>query len=428
MLNQFIKNFKQFKQEQPLSVAYGIDGILTMGAISIAVNNNALFALRLGAGDFHLSMLQFIPQIMNLLLLIPVGMLADSLMNKRRLLSIALTLTGTFFLIAGASPFISVHAVYFLLFSVAFANVSNAMTNLSWQAFFPEVVDEGDRNNVLTFRARMTMIVSLILPLLVGIVLTSIPAHEGKIRAHQVFYIVSAVLLISNAFHVKRIHATNPTSPKKVNFTELIDSAKRLTKNKPFILFTAAILFFHMTWHVDWTLFFIGQATYLQMNELMLSFTPVVATLMQLISLKFWSRRNARKGVEKGLLFGILGLAMSPLAIIVSTTLPQGLNIAVFLFIHAIGHLAFANITLNLFQCLLNVVDEHNRSFSISVYTCFIMLSNAIMPVLGVALYRGLGGNIDALRLTFMIVFLSRFVAAGVWILYIRYREQQKNK
>ena len=413
--------FKNFIKEQPLAVNYGLDGLLFMGAMGIAGNNNLLFAQRLGAGEFHLSMLQFLPQIILLFLLIPAGIMADSLKNKRLMISAALILAGVFFAVGGMSAFVPVHTVYFFLVFIALANVSAlGFYNLAWQAFFPETVEESNRNNVLTFRARMTMIVQLVMPLAVGAILTSIPSYDGKIAAHQIFYIIAAMMLFSNAFHIKKIKATQPVAPKKISLTEMTVAANRLLKNKPFIIFCVLILFFHMTWHMDWTLYFIAQANYMGMNEFMLSLTPVSGMITQLLTLKFWSRRNAKHGIELPLAFGMLGLAVSPLAVIVGISLPQTYGPFVFIAMHALGHMAFASITLNLFQCLLKVADNEYRSFSISVYTCLITLSNAVMPVVGVAVYRGLGGDADALRYTNLILFALRLVACGLWLLRIK--------
>jgi hypothetical protein len=62
------------------------------------------------------------------------------------------------------------------------------------------------------------------------------------------------------------------------------------------------------------------------------------------------------------------------------------------------------------------VADEEYRSFSISVYTCLVCLSNAVMPVAGIALYRALGGDKDGLRYTFVIIFVLRIIAACLWL------------
>jgi len=274
----------------------------------------------------------------------------------------------------------------------------------------------------------MTMIVSLFAPLAIGAILTAIPSDGGKIITHQVFYVLAAVLLIINALHFRKIKATRPATPKRVSFAELKTAAKRLSKNKAFIWFALVVLFFHITWQADWTLYFIGQRNYLEMNELFLSLSPVLAMLAQLITLKRWSKNNARQGVELPIVYGIIGLALCPVAMILGVMMPVNwLGITMFLMFHFIGHLGFANITLNLFQCLLKVVDEEYRSFSISVYTMLITLSHAVMPVAGIALYRGLGGNRSGLMWAFAILFFARMAAAGLWVLYYRSRRGRQH-
>jgi len=422
MIKKLLLRGRQFTKSQPLSVNYGIDGLLTLGAMSIASNNNNLFAQRLGATDFQLSMLQFFPHIITLLILIPAGIFTDSLRNKRKMITLMLLLAGGFFLIVSTSAFMPVHTVYFFLIFFAMASVSvNGLYNIAWQSFFPEAVHEENRNTVLTFRARMTMLVSLVVPLIVGGILFAIPTQEGKINAHQIFYVIAALLLISNVIHFRKIQAVVPPNPKRISLTEMKTAFGRLVRNKPFIVFTLAILFFHMSWHIDWTLFFIGQANYMQMNELLLGFSPVVAMLAQLLTLKFWSKGNTKRGVDKSLTFGIFGMLGSPIGMMLGITLPQPFGIAAFLCFQFIGHLAFANIALSLFQCLLKVVDHEYRSFFIAIYTCLMTFSNAIMPVVGVTIYRNLGGDANALRITFAIVFAMRAVAGVLWLVRLKY-------
>ena len=102
---------------------------------------------------------------------------------------------------------------------------------------------------------------------------------------------------------------------------------------------------------------------------------------------------------------------------IVSTALPAAINQYVFIAMNTMACFAVATLSLNLFQCLLQVLEEENRTMCISIYTMFVSLSNAVMPLAGVALYRGLGADLYALRITFMIVFFLRLAACGIWLL-----------
>jgi len=151
------------------------------------------------------------------------------------------------------------------------------------------------------------------------------------------------------------------------------------------------------------------------------------ATTAQFLTMRFWSRVNEKHGVVLPVTFGILGLSLCPVAMIISTSLPVSIGPYVFLPLHAIVSLPLAAITLNMLQCLLQVAGEEYRSFSISVYTCLICLSNAVMPVAGIALYRALGGDRNGLRLTFAIIFTLRIAAAFLWLLRRRWQKTTSN-
>jgi len=428
---------KKFADSNPIVMRYAMDGLLAALAVNIASNNNNLFALRLGADDYQLSLVQFLPQIFTMLILIPGGLFAGSLHNKRRIIIGALITGAVGYLFCALSPFfrlahpkselVSEHSIYFFLIFLAFAAGAMATYNISWQSFFPEVVDLKERNRVLTMRSHMDVFISIPLPLLVGAVLLHTTAGRGKIIVHQSFYLFAALFLVLAAINYRRIKAVRPAAPKSVSFSETKKAVKSLLRNRQYLLFIGAAVFFYMTWHFDWTLYFIGQANYLKMNEFQLGLTTLGATTVQFLTMRFWSRVNEKHGVVLPVTFGILGLSLNPIAMITALSLPISIAPYIFLTLHAIVSLPLATTTLNMLQCLLQVADEEYHSFSISVYTCIVCLSNAVMPVAGVALYRALGGDRNGLRLAFAIIFALRIAAMCLWLIRRKWQKAMKN-
>jgi len=428
-----ITRFKKFAVSNPVAARYALDGLFAALAVNIASNNNNLFALRLGAGDYQLSLVQFLPQIFTMLILIPGGLFAGSLHNKRRLITGALITGAIGYLFCALSPFFRFtnagnepsSSIYLFIVSLALAVGAVATYNLSWQSFFPEVVDINERNYVLTRRSHMDVFISIPLPLLVGTILIHTAASRGKIIVHQSFYFFAAFILVLAAINYRGIKAVRPASPKRVSLFEIKKAMQNLLRNKQYMFFIAAALFFYMMWHFDWTLYFIGQANYMKMNEFQICLTTLGATTVQFLTMRFWSRVNEKHGVVLPVTFGILGLSLNPVAMIISLSLPASIAPYVFLILHAIVSIPLATTTLNMLQCLLQVADEENVSFSISVYTCLVCLSNAIMPVLGIALYRSLGGGRNGLRLCFAIFFFLRILAAGLWLFREKLQKSQ---
>jgi len=412
---------KDFSVENPVTFRYAVDGLLISSATTIASNTHNLFAVRLGANDFQLSLVFFLPQMFNLLVLIPGGLYTDSLHNKKRMILAALLAAALGYLFSSLSPFTGGYSIFFYLAFLSFASGAIALHNLAWQSFFPDVIDREVRNKVLTVRTYVFIFFSMLSPLIVGAVLASIKNTNWKIIAHQVFFIGSTLLFLVAANNFRKFQAVRKNDPKRITLPEIKRAAKSLSHNKTFLLFAAVALFFHMTWHFDWTLYFIGQIKYLKMNELQLGLVIVGATVMQLITLKFWSLKNEKYGVVLPFTFGIIGLSLCPVSMIIAVSLPGAIGPYAFLAFHTVSHIPYAAVTLNLFQCLLQVVDEEYRSFSMAVFACLTCLSNAIMPVAGVALYHALGDNLNGFRCTFAIIFVLRIIAAGLWLLRWRH-------
>ena len=427
MLKSIYNRAKGFAASHPAAARYAMDGLLAALAVNTVSNNNNLFALRLGANDFQLSLVQFLPQIFTMLILIPGGLFGGSLHNKRRMVIGALAtgafgcllcaLSPYFKIAASGNDFISPNSIYFFLVFLSLYAGAVATYNISWQAFFPDVVDIHERNRILTMRTHMDVFISIPLPALIGTVLLRAVTGKEKIIAHQWFYFCAALVLVLAALNYRSIKAVRHSAPKYISFLEFKKAVKSILRNKQYLLFVGVALFFYMTWHFDWTLYFIGQVSYLKMNEFQVGLATLGAAAVQFLTMRFWSRRNEKHGVVLPVTFGILGLSLNPVAMIAAVSMPASIAPYAFLTFHAIVSLPLAAITLNMLQCLLQVADEEYRSFSISFYTCLVCLSNAVMPVLGVTLYHALGGDKDGLRLSFAIIFVLRIIAASLWLL-----------
>ncbi|MDR0502833.1 MAG: MFS transporter [Treponema sp.] len=429
MIKRLPKNVRKLAGSNPVAIRYIIDGLLAVSAVNIANSNYSLFAVRLGADDFQLSLVHFLPHFFTLLVLIPGGLLMDSLHNKKRIVTVMMLVVIFGFFLCAISPFADVYSIQFFLGSLALTGSAVALYNIAWQSFFPNVVDANNRNQVLTLRTRVTLIIGMITPLLVGVALTRIGSINGKIIAHQAFFFSALLLLLLAVFNfrkfrTRRQHIPQTAKLKGISLSETLNAGKNILHNKQFLLFTAVALFFHMTWHFDWTLYFIGQVNYLQMNEFQLGLVGLGAALIQLLTLKFWSRKNDRYGVVLPFTFGILGLSLCPVFMVISVSIPLSIGPHLFIILHTLAHIPYCAVTLNLFQCILLVTNNEYRSFYISVFTSLLCLSNAVMPVIGVMLYHSLGGDLNGFRYTLFIIFTLRIIAALFWLLWWKQRNR----
>lgn len=407
-------------------ILFTLEGMLITLVNNLVGNNNNFFATRLGASEFQLSLLTTIPQLVGLLVLIPGGILTDKLKNKRNMVMVSLLAVTLFYALIGFVPMFSTNP--FTFFLILFAASVGPMTiyNVSWQAYFSDMVNAEEQNHIYTWRTALTFVIGIVVPFVSGSVLAMAVTNSSKIRIHQIYFWIGAALLLLRVFVLSRIKGSPSTSVAKAGPAKLTKVLYELLHNREFLGFVGVAIFFYATWHIDWTLYFIGEANYLGLDEAWLSYVNIGGTLVQFITIGFWSRMNKRRGVRFGIIFGNLGLSLFPLAMIISTSLPQAQGKPVFLILNMVSNIAFATINLNVLQCLLQVIPDNNKTLTISLYTILVTLSNAFMPMVGVLIYTALGGDLRGLQLTFALIFLLRITSTCFW--FLRWRKLKNRK
>lgn len=396
---------------------FTIEGILITLVINLVGNNNNLFATRLGASDYELSLVTTLPQLIGMLVLIPGGILTDRMVNKRSMVNASLFLLAAFYIMIGFVPFLSSYRLIIFIILITLSNGPMTTYNMSWQAYFSDIVKTEARNNILTYRTSLTFLISILIPLASGVILSCAGTVGEKLRIHQAYFWIGAVSLLIQIWVLRQIKSSLEHAPSRIGIRNLKAAIIELVHNKKFLGFVGVALIFYMAWQLDWTLYFIGQVKYLKMNEAWLSYANIGNAVAQFLTIAFWSRINVKYGVRFGIIFGSLALAIFPIGMITATSLPLVQGKIIFLILHTFSSLAMAVITLNILQCLLQVLPEKNKTLNISIYTVLITLSNAVMPFIGVMIYTHLGADREALQATFGIVFIVRIIATGLWIL-----------
>ncbi len=390
---------------------FAIEGIIYNLILYLSYNtNNNLYAQRLGANAFQLTFVSLLPNLIGVVVLIPSGIFADRMTNKRKMVIIAMMTMFSSLLLQACSPFFGDGRLAAFFIFLAFMGGAIAIYNSNWQAYFADVMPEDTRNRALSIKNRLIFIVGIVTPLMTGAILSSFVENESKIIVHQVFLFLSAGFALFQIFILGKVSGGEVTPRQKSSIKQTLITIKGLMKNKPFVIFVLIALFFYMSWHMDWTLYYLSQVQYLGANEAWLSYINISSALVQFIMIGFWSRFNERFGVRAGFIFGAAGLLISPFVVNVSVMVPAQYGLVTFIIIHAISNIPFALINLNSIQCLLQVIDPNNKALSVALYTILITLSNAIMPMVGVTLYTHLGENLQALMNTYWIILGIRVV------------------
>ena len=244
------------------------------------------------------------------------------------------------------------------------------------------------------------------------------------------FYICGAVCLFCS-FVLSRIPG-GERSPEmlqqvpKFSFSSFVEVFRDLAHSKKFLSYFICIMFFYLGWHIDWSMWYIGQMQYVGLTEAQLSYFNAGCAILQLLTLGLFVRANEKKGVEFTFLFCILSLVLCPVTMLVSGLTPQAIRPTVYLIMGAIVCVPQCASNLCLVQMLLDAIPEKNRSLIVSLNMAFVTFSNGLMPFLGVKLYTALGADYRAFMLFNSIAFVLRLTALTIFI--IRYKKHKAER
>lgn len=406
------------------AVLFSIEGFLLQ--FTGAINNfgNNLFATALGATDTQIGLTQMIPNLLAMLLLLPLGILADKVRNIRTVPLLTLAAMAFGYFTMSCVPMADTYRIPFFYFAIAFTMGGSVLYNAQWQNFFGEVVVYEERNRILTHRNRFMSIVGIIAPVICGFMLNQQHGSEAKLHVFQFFFFLCAIVAISQMLVLLRIQTPARTvTEKSFSLRDVTDTVYKLSHSRDFLLFFIPIVFFYMVWQMDWTMWYIGQTRYLGLNETDLSISNGVFNIGQLFAIGIFSRMVQKKGNDFVVCFGALGIMLCPVCMLFTSLLPNALHLPVLTLLLTVCNAGQCVTSLCIVQILLRVSPVECRSLAVSLYTLTITLTNSFMPYVGVRIYTVFGANHTGFVMFFLIAMVLRLLSLAALIsryLYLR--------
>lgn len=422
---------------QKMLLCFGIEGILLQFITSTNSFGNNLYATNMGASDTQIGLIQLVPNMVAVFLLLPTGIWGNRLRSSKVMPVILLCFMGVMYFFYGSVPFMGQSRMSFFYVFLGMTAGVLAIYNAQWQNFFGDVTYPAERNDIYTFRNRFMFVVGTITPLLCGMTMASMQDSAGKLAVLQVFYYISGAFVFLQAFILSRIPAEKKEEKREEGQEEeerksgkeggsafslraVFSAVKETWLHKPFRSFFCSILFFYLSWHIDWTVWYLGETQYMMMTEAHLSIFNAASCVVQLLAIGFFARLNNRKSVHFTMPIAIGGMCCSAVAILTGMLVPEFIRPWYFVVFATLAVIPQSSLQLCIVQMLLEAVPEKNRSLIISVYTMAITLSNSLMPLVGVQLYRALGGDGKALVIFYSLDLLWRI--GGTLLFSMRYK------
>jgi MFS family permease len=362
-----------------MSVWHGVTSTISQTLVNGYI---PLFAISvLGATNQQMGLISSLPSIVSMIAMIPGAILLNRMTSKKTFTAMTTFATRLLFMLILFIPFVPMENPAWLLVGlIALLNFPGALSGLSWQTMIGDLVPEEKRGGFFSSRNRIITIVALIITLSTGFFLESF--DKSIALPYQILIGVGFLFAVLEVLFLMK-HKEN-----KAEKTEKVERSRfslSVFRHKPYLAFVCCALFYNFAAQLAWTIFSIYQIKEANATALWLSLFSVTNQLAQIASIKYWGKLADRYSNTMLLFIGAAGMATAPFLTVLSTNLVYLtlINLWIGLFV--------AGTTMLLFNQLLKVSPEQNRTSYIANYNILLALIGFIAPQAGVYLLTEFG-------------------------------------
>lgn len=396
-----------------------VNGIAAIIAMNLVNPYFVKFAERIGANDYQIAALSSLPALVSVFAFIPGAILIESFKNKKAITGAFLFSHKVFYLLLALIPFVNkAYQPWLFVILVGLMNFPGSISAMAFQSSIGDVFDERTRGRAMGLRSRYSTIFGMIITFMSGQLLTRIPKTDmGTIMLYQIFFVIAFFIAQGEVFsYLKFKGVKNTKDETSIKYIDsLKDTLRSLPKHRNFLLFTGCSLIFHFGWQMGWPLYSIYTIKYLHANEVWLSAIAIASSISSIATYTLWAKFADKKGNAFALSVATGGMAITPFLYALSNSL-----LALVLFNVIIG-VSVAGTVLILFNILLEVTPEKNRTIYLGIYSTLLNISATVSPMIGVAIM-----NRYSIYLALVVVGIFRF--SGSIAFYIRSKAVRKIK
>jgi MFS family permease len=404
-------DFKSVKQNEKFSI---LNGVASTIVASTSNNYFSLFAISvLGATNYQVGLISSLPQFIGMFAMIIGSFILSRLEEKKKFTALSILFTRLFVFSMVFIMFVPPeYRSWVFVLLIGLMNFPGSFMLLSWQSLIGDLIPDQRRNSFFSERNRILTIVGMITTFLMGIILQQF--DKANPLPYQILFFIAFVFGVVEVYYLfkhvehKKEKPVKPTKEKRLAFKWDV------FKDKRFVIFLICSLYFNFTWQMAWSLFNIYQIKYAYANGLWISLFTVANQISQVISYKWWGRMADKHGNAKMLIFVSLGMASAPLLTVLST------NLYYLIVVNVFTGLFVAGTVLILFNQLLEVTKEENRSSYIANYNILLAIIGFIAPQFGVFLLEISNINI---AMTTSTIFRASSAFVFIW-LYISLKKK----
>lgn len=403
------KSFKA-KPENPNLEINIYNGIFYALALNLVNPYFAKFAERLGASDYELAFLNSWPAFVSIFALIPGALIIEAFGNKKKSTAFIMSAHKLFYLALAIVPFVNhISKPWLFVFLVGLMNFPGSVYLMGYQTCIGDLFSPRERSHAMGLRNKYSDLFKLVTILIAGQLLSRLPQNnQDVIHLYQVFFLLAFVFGVLEviSFNKFRLHINH--NQRILSFKEsLKDAIVFVRENREFKILLMCSLTFYFGWQMGWPLFNIYLIKTLGANEAWLSTISIASGLSSILTSTLWAKFADKYGNTFTIVIATFGMSITPILYALSSSLWM---LVVF---NVIIGVSIAGTILVLFNMLLEITPNQNRTTIISIYNTLIAISATIAPIIGVAIK-------DMTNIKTALIIVGCFRLLGSFTFYLR--------
>ena len=352
-----------------------------MGAFVVAVANYLSTYLKaIGGGDYHFAMLSAMPAIVAVIALIPGAMIIDSTKTKLKTTLLICFGSRAFFLLYALVPFLPRMIQPFSLAAlVGLRNAFESVWQIGYQSLMADVFPKDKLNEILGKRSKYNNILTIGATFVLGAYLTlyeKIPLTD--IQLFQILFIFTLAIGTWEIWQYSRFKFEPAPPAVGESFGKKLMTALREAKNYPmYCRYCATVIVFYLGWQMAWPLYNMYQLNVLNANAAWMGYFNIASQVTQVLTIGLWVKLSKKIGSNFVLAICMFLMAISPVVYALSGTL------FILLLAQFVVGLGTGGVIFLVFNELIYVAPEKNRTLYMSLFTCLTQITSSFMPFVG---------------------------------------------
>ena len=336
-----------------------------------------ILALKMGATSLEIGLLSSLPAVAAVVATLP----ATGLMRRARPQVAAswLFLGSRFFYLVLASVPLWAGPAAPIAIAVAWGlmNLPGSAALVAWQAFVARVFPFGRRGAAFAASNRWMAVAVTLTTVVAGWVIDRI----GTPRGYEVVFACAFAVGVAEVLAFRRLIPPRRGTVVAAPTVPL----REVVANRSYLRYAVLSMVWYLVWQTPWPLFTQYQVNVLGANNTWLGILSLTSNIANFAAYSYWARRSARRGNVPSLGLACMGMALAPIAMLLSAHLWQ---LALF---NLVTNLFNAGVVLLLFNGLLEMAPEAGRTTALALYSTFTSAAAAVAPMIGVAMLATIG-------------------------------------